>query len=73
MLDCFFSQHMIICYFYDFSLYLDCIEVYLDFNYNYNLVLTKKNFKNYIFLIKRAREPICGGSGQIRIFLLVNR
>jgi len=23
-------------------LYLNCIEVYLDFNWNYNLVLTKK-------------------------------
>jgi len=29
-------------YFCDFGLYLDCIEVYLDYNYNYNLVLTKK-------------------------------
>jgi len=38
-------------YFCDFGLYLDCIEIYLDFNYNYNLVLTEKNKKkNCIFL-----------------------
>jgi len=27
---------------------LDCIEVYLDFNYNYNLVLTEKENKKIV-------------------------
>jgi len=34
-------------YFYDFGFYFDCIKVYLDFNWNYNLALTEKN--NFFF------------------------
>jgi len=30
-------------------MYWDYIKVYLDFNYNYNLVLTEKNKKNIFF------------------------
>jgi len=30
-------------------LYLDYIEVYLDFNYNYNLILTEKKIKKLYF------------------------
>jgi len=57
MLCCFFSQHIDNLYFCDFNLYLDCIKIYLDFNYNYNLVLIEKNKKKIIyFLIKLARE-----------------
>jgi len=37
---------------FEFDLSLDCIQVYLDFNQNYNLVLIEKNKKNCIFLIK---------------------
>jgi len=43
MLGFFVSQHIDNLYFCNFGLYLDFIKVYLDFNYNYNLVLTKKN------------------------------
>jgi len=50
MLGCFFSLHIDNLYFCDFGLYLDCIKIYLDFNYNYNLVLTEKiNKKKYFF------------------------
>jgi len=45
MLGCFFIQHINNLYFFYFDLYLDCIKVYLDFNYNYNLVLTEKKNK----------------------------
>jgi len=30
-------------------LYLDYIEVYLDFNHNYNLILTEKKIKKLYF------------------------
>jgi len=50
MLCYFFNQHKDNLYFCDFDLYLDCIKIYLDFNYDYNLVLThKKNKKISIF------------------------
>jgi len=38
----FFSQHIGNLYFCDFGLYLDSIEVYLDFNHNYNLVFLRR-------------------------------
>jgi len=56
MLGYFFIQHINNLYFFYFGLYLDCVKVYLY--YNYNLLLTKKNKKIYIFLIKWTREPI---------------
>jgi len=38
---------------------LDCIKVYLDFNYNFTLVLTEKNKKIVFFLIsKPVNQPI---------------
>jgi len=37
---------------------LDYIDVYLDFNYNYNLVLTEKKL-NCSFSIKWVHEPTC--------------
>jgi len=49
MLD-FFSQQIDNLYFCDFSLYLDYIKIYLDFNYNYNLVLTEKSKKIVFFV-----------------------
>jgi len=42
MLGYFFSQHINNLYSFYFGLYFDCIKVYLDFNQNYNLVLTKQ-------------------------------
>jgi len=45
MLSDFFSQHINDLYFGDFCLYLNYIKIYLDFNYNYNLVLTHKKIK----------------------------
>jgi len=59
MLGCFFSQHIDNLYFCDSLFYLDCIKVYLDFNYNFTLVLTEKNKKIVFFLIsKPVNQPI---------------
>jgi len=33
-----------------FGLYMDCIEVYLDFNHNYNLVFCKTKEKIIIYI-----------------------
>jgi len=44
-----FSQQIDHLHFCDFGLYLDCIKVYLHFNYNYNLVLIEKNIYIYCF------------------------
>ena len=49
MLGCFFNQHIDNLIIFYFSLYLDYIEVYLNFNYNYNLVLTEKILKKIVF------------------------
>jgi len=48
------------------NIILNCIEVYLDFNYNYNLVFLRWKEKNVFFLIKWANSfnlPIHGGLG----------
>ena len=42
-----------------FELYMDCIEVYLYFNHNYNLVFSGLEEKSCIFLIKWVTELTC--------------
>jgi len=45
----FYPKHKQFVFFFYFGLYLDCIKVYLDFNYNYILVLTEKKIKKLYF------------------------
>jgi len=48
---------------------MNYIEVYLNFNHNYNLIFFGTKEKNYIFLIM-FNPPIHSGLGQVRICLI---